>query len=357
MIIAGKKPISALKLFHFTNHTQTGRYCNINSQHNSLIKTLSFKINEPIYNLAAGLYKVVINEIIYVIDIYFNLRDADHLIIKDENNINLTIASNYYPIIAYKLLSVENIISPYNLIGTVNDNIDAIMITGNTIFNGIPSLNNPTSIDRINSITINTNNDLNNDSLKIYLNHPLGCLPNGVKDTIIINADQLIAHYIINTSKEILSGGLNWEYKESLSNSEYYVFFAKYNNIKLNNSNNSIRCSHFETTTCSTLINKSTKKNCIASSYDPYDNGIWIKIAASVLNIHGDKDFGKEMQKWILNKAISQNPIYIEYEIANPIYNTIFIDEYYVKTWNSNTIISTNIDNGFSVFYKAMINN
>ena len=43
----------------------------------------------------------------------------------------------------------------------------------------------------------------NSNELKIPLKHTLGSLPNGVKDTVIINADQLIAHDIINTSKEV----------------------------------------------------------------------------------------------------------------------------------------------------------
>ena len=174
-----------------------------------------------------------------------------------------------------------------------------------------------------------------------------------MKDYIVINADQLIAHNIINTSREILSGGLNWVFQEQYSDSQYYVFFAKNMNVKYNNISNSIRCSHFESVSCDELINSNTKKNCIAVSCDSYENGFWIKISASILNIHGNKNFGEEMQKWILAKAVSDNPIYIEYQLSNSIYDTILIDEYHVKTWYPNSKIT--IDNcNFSIFYKAI---
>ena len=60
------------------------------------------------------------------------------------------------------------------------------------------------------------------------------------------------------------------------------------------------------------------------------------------------------MQKWVTAQAISDNPIYIEYEISNTIYNTILIDEYHVKTWYPNTTITVDGNNGFSIFYKAL---
>ena len=357
ILLPNKKPITALKLLHSINHTQVGRCCYINKQHESLIKILNYTINEPIYNLEAGLYKIVIDGITFIIDMYFYLTDADHLIIRNANSIDVVVASNHYPIVPYKLLSVKDTASHYDLQDTVNDFIDAIMVVGNTQYTGSPSMNSPASINRIASINISTLSGENSNELKIPLKHTLGSLPNGVKDTVIINADQLIAHDIINTSKEVLSGGLDWQYKQDLSTDEYYVFFGKYDNVKLNNNSNSMRCSHFEVVSCSSLINKSTKKNCIASSYGSYGNGIFIKIASSILDIHGDKDFAQEMKKWILMQAISQNPIYIEYETSKPIYNTILIDEYHAKTWFPNTRISVEGNYGFSVFYKTLLRN
>lgn len=353
ILVDRKKPISALKLIHTLNHTQVNRFCNINSDHIGLIETLKYTVGERIYDLKAGLYRVIIDKTEYIIDVYFDLSNGDFFVIKNADNIVLYMAgSTPYYITPYEVSSTESITSSFD-IESVNDNIDMIMIAGESNYIGTPSLETPGKINRLTSINIKTESDSDSDTLTIPFKHTLGRLPNGARDYIVINSDKLIAHDIINTSKEILSGGLDWQYEESCSTSEYYVFFAKYSNVKSNNTAGSIRCSHFESVSCSDLLNKSTKKNCIATSYDSYENGIWIKIAASVLDIHGDKDFGNEMKMWILSKAASDNPIYIEYEIANPSHNTILIDEYHVKTWYPNTKITIDNNYGFSIFYKA----
>lgn len=350
LITDRKKPISALKLIHTLNHTQTNNFCDIHDNHVSFIKTLDYKIDERIFNLSAGLYKIVFDNAEYIINVYFDLSNGDFLLIKNKDHITLHMAgSTPYPLIPYRINSIKDITSSCN-ISSVNNNIDAIVIGGKTNYLGNPSLDNPSKINRITSLNINTKSGSDSDSLDILLTHTLGELPNGVKDYLIINSDQMIAQYTINTSKEVLSGGLNWEYKEEYSDNDYYVFFAKYSNVKPNETADSIRCSHFDSVSYNDLINKSIKKNCIAT--DNELNGIWIKLAASVLDIHGDKDFGVEMQKWIFNRATSDNPIYIEYETCNTIYSTSLIDKYHVKTWYPNTTIS--INNAFSVFYKAL---
>lgn len=353
ILLDRKKPISALKLIHTLNHTQINRACDIHENHINFLNFLKFTIGEPIYNLEAGLYRILIDDIEYIIDVYFDLSNGDFLVIKSAYDVTLYMAgSTPYHIIPYRINSIKSIESSCE-IECVNDNIDAIMIIGNSNYTGTPSLETPGKIDRVAYIKLSTESEFGFDTLTIPLKHTLGRLPNGAKDFIIINTEQLIAHDIINTSKEILSGGLNWEYIEDYSSSDYYVFFAKYNNVKRNKTAGSIQCSHFESVSCNDLINKSTEKNCIAVSNDSYENGIWIKIAASVLDIHGNKNFGTEMQKWIFTQAVSMNPIYIEYETSNTIYNTILIDEYHVKTWYPKTKITVDGAYGLSVFYKT----
>ena len=61
IILDRKKPISALKLIHTLNHTQTNKFCDINTDHLDLIKTLDYTLGKRIYDLRAGLYKIVIN--------------------------------------------------------------------------------------------------------------------------------------------------------------------------------------------------------------------------------------------------------------------------------------------------------
>ena len=355
ILLDRKKPISALKLIHTFNHTQTNRFCDIHVGHLDIIKPLDYIIGERIYNLKAGLYKILIDEIEYIIDIYFDLSNGDFFIIKNLNDIKIYMAGNMpYSIIPYKVNTKQGITYSRN-IETINDSIDAIVIGGSTNFIGTPSIQNPINIDRITNINITTTYDSNSDSINIPLKHTLGRLPNGAKDYIVINTEQLIAHDIINTSREVLSGGLEWEYRKECSTSEYYVFFAKYSNVKLNNTPDSIRCSHFESESWTNLFDINTKKNCIATScFGSYGNGIWIKIDKNILDVHGDKDLAKEMKKWITAQAISDNPIYIEYEISDTICNTILIDEYHVKTWYPNTTIIVDSDSGFSIFYKAL---
>jgi hypothetical protein len=353
IVLDRKKPISALKLIHTTNHTQSNRFCNINNNHLDIIKPLDFKLGKRIYNLNAGLYSIVIDGVTYIIDVYFDLSNGDFFIIKNKDCITLYMAgSTPYPITPYKVNSIENNNTSLYNIESVNNHIDMIIVSGDTKYTGEPSLDNPATINRIPSININTEHGSESDSITIPFKHTLGSLPNGAKDYTVINTDQLITHNIINTDKEVLSGGLNWKYMEEYSDTNYYVFFTEYPNIKNSNNSESIRCSHFKSVPYNELINFNTKKNCIATSSDDNTNGIWIKIATSVLDIHGDKNIVDEMKRWIRIQAISINPIYIEYELTDTIYDTVLIDEYHVTTWYPNTKVTFN--NNASIFYKAL---
>lgn len=362
IILDKKKPISALKLIHTLNHTKVNRLCDIHTRHYMVYaKYLEYTINERIYNLKAGLYKIKFNDIEYIINILFNLSNGDFLVIKDEYNIILYMAGSIaYNIIPYRINKEKLMTS--TTIKTINDNIDMVAFSYSTHVDGSPSLDNPMKINRLPFLNITSESDMKFSIPTIPLHYTIGGSLNAVNDFVIINLNQSIVQYIINTTKEVLSGGLDWEYKPEYSDSDYYVFFAEYPNVKLSSSNKSIRCSHFESESCTNLLDKSTKKNCIAVSDASYKNGIWIKIDASVLDIHGNKNFSTEMKKWIISQAVTKDgqkaedikPIYIEYEITNTIYKTFSIDKYDIKTWYGNTEITTNPNVGLSVFYKSL---
>lgn len=351
MMTMGTIPISVLKLVHGINSFNPVRYCEIHNAHT--LKSLSFTYGKAIYNLDAGLYKINIDGVDYVFDLYYKLVDGDFIVINNANDIKLYRSLTYHTIIPYKLKTIKSIVGSNTLQNTINSTVDCIAIDASTKYSGYPSMNNPMDINRIVSMNIKTSSGNNSDSLKINFKGTFGSLPNGVHDSIIINPEVMIMHNIINTHKEVLSGGMEWEYKKNLSDSKYYVFFAKNNNMKLINSADAIRSSHFEAVACSTLISKSTQKNCISLSSSPYNNGIWVKIAASILDIHGDKDFAQEFQKWLLTKSVSNNPIYVEYQLQNTSYSMSLIDEYHVKTFQGNTNISVEDNIPFSVFYKS----
>jgi hypothetical protein len=356
MIYAGKKAINATKIIHSLNHTQVNKCCDINSQHTSLIKTLDFKIGEPIYNLSTGLYYITIDNATYVINIYMPVSSSDYLVIRNKDNISLYISTIPYPIVAYELAVRGDVSSGHAMSNTINDNIDSFMFIGNSTYSGVPYVTSPMSINRITSIVLNSSDgSTNSSSLKINPKHTLGSLPNGVCDVLLINSDNLSCVEVAKTSKEILSGGVDWQYIEEYSIDKYYVFFAPYGNAAYRDDANSIRCSHFEAVSYSTLISTNISKNCIALSYGKYGNGIFIKIAKSVLDIHGDKDFATEMQKWVLAKAVSNYPIYIEYQLQEPIYNNSMLDEYHLKSFYPETTITVTGASGFSIFYKKLL--
>ena len=203
IVLDRKKPISALKLIHTLNHTQTNKFCDISSDHLDIIKPLEYTLNEHIHDLRAGLYKLTINDNEYIIDVHIDIRDkysGDFLVIKSESDIILYAAGGVpYHLTPYKINSIKDSAFSYN-INSINDTIDIIMVGGKTNFVGNPSLDNPITINRITSIAVNTDNVSESDSLNIPFKHTLGKLPNGARDYIIINTDKLIAHDIINTS-------------------------------------------------------------------------------------------------------------------------------------------------------------
>lgn len=304
-----KKPIDALKLIHSINHTSISRRCKINSNHSNLFETIIDK------------------------DITLNYENIGEYINGKSTSFH-----------------------------SVNSNLDCLVITGNTnATNNISTIDNPIDIDRISFINIKTKNIDNediNDNKLIPLKYSLGKMPNGTTDIAIFNFEKLNVTIILNTHKELLPGGLNWQLKDLYCNDDYYVFFASKPNVKTSVDNKSIRCTHFDSVPFNDLIDKTMNNNCISVSDDTNENGIWIKLNKSTFDVSGNKNIANEFKKWILNKSVSYNPIYIEYELTDSINTNILIDDYVIKTFFTITNITvesnlkdTNVD--FSIFYKA----
>lgn len=338
-------PILPVNLLHNFNHTKIKKCCNLNDNHKMYIKNLEFQFDIPIYNLESGLYKIIINNVKYIIDIYFNLIDGDFLLIKGLHNINIYRSLNKYPVIAYRIdvnNKVDSNSHSHTINNTINGSIDSIMITGNTVYDGDPYISDPVDINRTKCINIKTSNNDNIYNLDIPLKHTLGSSSSGKKDIIIINANQLIAHEIIYTTKSILSGGLNWQYKENLSDNNYYVFFAQFKT-----GSSKIRCSHFKFVNYNDL--QSSNMNCISCNKN---NGIYIKINRSNIDLFKADILSQKIKMWLFEQS-NNKPVYIEYDLENPIHNTVLLDEYHVKTWYNSTNIQI-ADNDFSVFYSYM---
>ena len=355
IILEEKKSIPMNHMVHMMNHTQIVRCCMLNESHIDSIPEIVFNYGENLDYLPAGIYKTTLGDgLEYAFDLYYPLIDSpDHFVIKNDNIMNMVINSVNYPVIPYKIIPEKKIKTSAKLEHTINDNISMVMITGRTLCSGIPSLDNPVNINRMDNLSFSSYGLKYEKTLSFPLKYHLGKLPNGIHDTIVINAEQLVCHVIMRTAKEILTGGLDWKYIDKVSNEDYYVFFAEYSNIKCNNTSDGLRCSHFTPVDINTLLK--LDDNCIAVSNEGTPNGIWVKIDTKVLDIHGNKDIGLEFKKWLAAKAISANPIYIEYETNNTKFHQILLDEYHIRLYYPETTILLENNYEFSIFYKGLI--
>jgi len=353
IILDEKKPIPMNHIIHSVNHIQYDRGCIISKSHTYEIKKLEYELGKVQYNVRAGLYRIDIDGVEYIIDVFYNLTDADHFIIYDKYNIFMVRGDIYYPVIPYKVLSTQNNLKQYNITNSLNDNVSMIMIVGKTTTLLEPALDHPCQIIRLSNFDFSSSGT-GVSTLEFGFKYGLGCMPNGAKDLFVLNAEQLECHVVMNTNKEILSGGLNWQLQEEYVTDDHYVFFAKYDNIADNIYGTSLRCTHLPTMGLETLLDKNTKINCISTSGPRHEHGLWIKLAKSVLNIHGDKNISNEFCMWVAKMASSNNPIYIEYEINGTKYINFTIDEYHLKTFYPKTFIKSNNGCEFSVFYKGL---
>jgi len=340
--------MDSLNLLHLNNHTPVNRICDIHKNHNDFVKDLQYTIGKPIYNMDAGLYKIIFDGIEYIIDVYFKLTESNFLMINSKYDITIYVAGNPYPVIPYKINSTNNG-SSYE-INTVNSDIDTVVISG--------------AEKRIEYLTFRSQHGSDNDIVEIPLKYSLGKLKNGLTDYFIINTAQQTAHIILNTYKEMLTNGLDYNYVEELSDrveantKDYYIFFINRQIIKISGD---IYCTDFKPTTYNKLIsNETITENYIATGTYLNNNGIWLKIKKSLFNItdkeleyNGTDIIVNRFRKWIKGRMQS-NPIYVEYELSNTIFSTILIDDYHIKTWYPNTTISLENNYDFSIFYKSL---
>lgn len=350
-------PIPLLSQVHRNNHTQVNRKCSIAAEHYSnanILKTITYKKNEPVYNLNAGLYKVSINGKTYIFDLYETLSGSDYLNIVDNTYAYIMTALKIHPIIMYEYVGAHALNQQYKIADTVNDAFDMIVVDGFTEieFEGDllqQTVDHPANIKSISSLTFNTAGDIGEDSLTIKLHTNIKSLPNGTKDILIMDSELQQFHIIYNIGRYILTGYENWEVLSQYSDDQYTAFIAKDENVKLQNATNNLWCSHFPVYQASSLISKSFHNNAIATSYGSIGNGFLLKISRDLVD--PDKD---ELAKYLrgVNKI---KPIIVEYPTSQAIYKSVLLDEYHVKTFFPNTTIKDFMpDRSISFFYKHL---
>ena len=405
-------------IIHNNNHTQTNRVCTINiRRHNAIyIEFDSSSYRTVIHDIPPGFYYTIIDGIEYFFDLYVAVNRFESLIIYNPYRAYANVGGKHYPIILYRNVITNNG-NAITLEGTVNNKLDMIVIDGKTItlpnkraditeimaaqpkngiiesstfqsewvgslddleadniiwndlelldveyYKDISNSLRPFEIRSISGFKIITNNEYTedeNDYLDILLKNNIKSLPNGIKDTFILNMNQQQHHLIYRIGRKIFTGNEDWKFIEIGSNKDYYLFFLKDSNVKLVNSATNMICSHFNCIQSASLINSSTKNAGICSSYDAnMGNGFIIKIPKLYLgtNINGANKVIK-FKHWLSQELKNEDPFIIEYELNKPRYKTVLLDEYHIDTYYPNTFIKVNNDNyDVSYFYKSLTN-
>lgn len=194
----------------------------------------------------------------------------------------------------------------------------------------------------------------NYNELEILLKNNIKSLPNGIKDTFILNSEQCQNHIIYRIGRRIFTGGENWQYIEDKSNNNSWLFWLPFDYIKSENSNKNIICSHLNTVTANTILSASHKAPAIASGYgNKYTNGFLIRMP--ILENPSQLPKDNVFKQWLFDQMDKGSPVIVEYALNSIIYRTVLIDEYHIKTYFSKTNIK--LDSEYydaSYFYKVL---
>ena len=212
----------------------------------------------------------------------------------------------------------------------------------------IPDITMPIELRSISKLSIGTSSDeieYYNDYLTLKNN--IKSLPDGTKDTCILNIAQQQHHLIYRVGRKILTGNENWELINY--NNGYYLFWYYNSNIKLDNSSANINCTHFNCVDHDTIIDINTTKPCIATGSG--NNGLFIKVPSSLIN---PDNTVVSFKLWLVNELKSYHPVIVEYPLSSIKYVSILIDKYdIIRTFYPNTFIKNNNYN-VSYFYKSV---
>ena len=279
-------------------------------------------------------------------DIIYGLSAQVNKIYIDEYGV--TPKNGNLPSSSYQITSVSNV----NKLSLNNEIIRNIYpYDKNRIENNdpqpIPNITDPIELRSISKLSISTSSDeieYYNDY--ITLKNNIKSLPDGTKDTCILNIIQQQHHLIYRIGRKILTGNENWKLI-NYSNG-YYLFWYYNTNIKLGNSNKNINCTHFRCVSCDTIIDTNTTTPCISTGSE--DTGLFIKVASSLIN---PNNIIISFKLWLVNELKSYHPVIVEYPLVSPKYVSILIDNYdTVKAFYPNTFIKNNNYN-ISYFYKS----
>ena len=216
------------------------------------------------------------------------------------------------------------------------------------------SIDDPYLLQSISKFTILTSkqplSESDGNELEILLKNNIKALPNGIKDTFILNSEQCQNHIIYRIGRLILSGNEDWQFISS--SNRLWLFWLPYKFVKLEDSDTNIICSHLNNEKASILVNDNCSKSGIGSGYGDYGNGFFIRVPA--MECEDTESITTTFKRWLSNELRKGAPFVIEYALQNYIYNTVLIDEYHIKTYFSKTYVKLNNTYNVSYFYKIL---
>ena len=357
------------ELIHRNNHTQFTRECNISRNHiigREIVQRLSYEPEMILTNLYPGLYVINIDGIDYYFDIPYYINELSDYI-KINKHYDATI----------RIYSKENVLNLYTQTGnnlaqqttldyTIQDHFDMLVISGNSVLSGSnASPTNPARLTSISNVTLNTGidsvSDMDdiNEPLTIDLKNNIKSLPNGVKDTFYLDANNERHHITFRIGRDIFSGNEAWVLLKEYSNDDYKVFYSKNDYVSIENSDTNINCTHFPCIESSILLNKDLTTIGIATCNDTnIGQGFLVKINKSLLgeidNEDDDYIWVKEFNKFLYNQITTPTPTIVEYELKEPIYKSELLDEYHIHTYYPRTNVKIVNNYDISYFYKTV---
>lgn len=217
------------------------------------------------------------------------------------------------------------------------------------------SIYNPYNIHSISKISITSSDspitDISNNYItETTLQNNIKSLPNGIKDTLILNSEQYQAHVIYRIGRSFLTGGETYIFISDKSDSNSWLFWVSNSNIRMSSLPNNVICSHLQSKSYDEIVNGDIG---ICVSTQNHGNGLFIRIPSmEVNNTYTNKS--TIFRKWLQNQVNIGRPIIVEYHLSSYKYKTILLDKYRVKTFYNKTYIKNNNNYNISYFYKTL---
>ena len=370
----GSNRITAMDLLHAINHTHTNRVCNLSTSH-VVDESLSgsFTIDDDhhvFYDVPPGLYEAIIEGESYIFDLYVTVAFSNMLIINSPFDAYALNGLNKYYLNLYKVTG-SNTGGDTTLQHTLNTHLNMIAIDGKTT-RAAASVEptTPSPVSSISSFKILTSkttsmpkaedsdpNDIYDsdpdpkDYLEIFLKNNIKSLPNGVRDTFILNGIQEQHHIVFRVGRERWIGSENWVHVADVSNDKSYVLFNSSDNVKIENSSTNIITNYFNTLSSTELLNKSCTKNGICCATTELGSGFYVRVSVDVIE-YNREDQAVPFRRWLASLQETQ-PMIVEYALKEYLYRTVYLDEYHVATFFDKTTVHVDNDLDISYFYNT----